>query len=74
MVIMFYGLFVKLINVQNYGSLYSAEYGIAELRNKQKSHSKYFVIVYSLYNILIYVPHLVENTITMAPILGAIFK
>ena len=48
--------------------------GIAELRNKRKSHSKYFVIVYSLYNILIYIPHLVENTITMAPILGVIFK
>ena len=50
------------------------EYGIAELRNKRKSHSKYFVIVYNLYNTLIYIPHLVENTITMAPILGAIFK
>ena len=50
------------------GSLYSTE-----LRNKRKSHSKYFV-VYSLYNILIYIPHLVENTITMAPVLGAIFK
>ena len=66
------------------GSLYSTEYGIAnngianngiaELRNKRKSHSKHFVIVYSLYNILIYIPHLVENTITIAPILGAIFK
>ena len=48
--------------------------GIAELRNKRKSRSKYFVIVYSLYNVLIYIPHLVENTIMMAPILGAIFK
>ena len=48
--------------------------GIAELRNKQKSHSKYFVIVYGLYNVLIYIPYLVENTITMAPTLGAIFK
>ena len=48
--------------------------GIAKLRNKRKSHSKYFVIVYSLYNVLIYIPHLVEKTITMALILGAIFK
>ena len=56
------------------GNLYSVEYGIAELRNKRKSHSKLFAIVYSLYNILIYIPHLVENTITVAPILRAIFK
>ena len=44
------------------GDLYSAEYGITGLRNKRKSHSKLFVIVYSLYNVLIYTPHLVENT------------
>ena len=30
--------------------------------------------VYSLYNVLIYIPHLIENTIAMAPILGEIFK
>ena len=47
---------------------------IPATRNKQKSHSKYFVIVNSLYNVLIYIPHFVENTIMMALILGAIFK
>ena len=47
---------------------------IAGLWNNQKSHSKLFAIVYNLYNVLIYIPHLVENTIMMAPILRVIFK
>ena len=48
-------------NKQRYLIRYQGEpvfRGIAELWNKRKSHSKYFFTVYSLYNVLIYIPHL----------------